>query len=219
MPSTGPVYQPTTVSYETRSSGLLAQTASVSPMKILKKPMAQIAILVFALLSIAAGVAMIVDGAADYADTEEYKDELGLKRNDTSEGIDIGVVVGGVFITIIGFCLLGFYIKIAEWRRNCVCPCYISKKQGLARQLQCSSGYAIKSIQIMPLNPSTDPLVSHTQYAPVSELPRPEDEERRNLMPDNKDCLSSAEESDRMLDTDPRIVLRPTGGGDGVEEA
>lgn len=80
------------------------------------------------------------------------------------------------------FCL-GLYIKVADWRRNCVCPCVISKKQGLARQLN-GNGAA----QILALNPSTDPLVSHTQYAPVSELPhRQDDEERRNLMPDNKD--------------------------------
>jgi hypothetical protein len=79
-----------------------------------------------------------------------------------------------------------------------VCPCGLSKKQ--------------QQQQILAMNPSTDPLVTHTaQYAPVSEIPRVEDEERRNLMPDNKECLSSAEESDRMLlDTDPRIVLRPT---------
>lgn len=78
---------------------------------------------------------------------------------------------------------LGLYLKVADWRRNCVCPCYFSKKQSLARQLQGSSGG-----QILALNPSTDPLVSHTQYAPVSELPpRPDDEERRNLMPENKD--------------------------------
>lgn len=207
MPSGGPVYQPTTVSYETRPGGLLAQTASVSPLKILKKPMPQITLLIFALLSIAAGIAMIANGAADYADTEEHKEELDIKTSETTEGIDIGVVVGGVFLTIIGFCLIGLYIKVADWRRNCVCPCYLSKKQGLARQLQGNSGG-----QILALNPSTDPLVSHTQYAPVSELPhRPDDEERRNLMPDNKDCLSSAEESDRMLDPDPRIVLRPIG--------
>lgn len=102
---------------------------------------------------------------------------------------------------------LGLYIKVADWRRSCTCPCGLSKKQGLARQLQCPGGG-----QILPLNPSTDPLVSHTQYAPVSEIPqRIDDEERRNLMPDSKDCLSSAEESDRMLDPDPRIVLRPIG--------
>lgn len=72
---------------------------------------------------------------------------------------------------------------MADWRRSCVCPCGISKKQGLARQLQGQSGGG----QALALNPSTDPLVSHTQYAPVSEIPR-EDEERRNLMAnDNKD--------------------------------
>lgn len=207
MPSSGPVYQPTTVSYETRTGGLLAQTASVSPMKVLRKPIPQIALLIFSLLSIAAGIAMIANGAADYADTEEHKEELGVDTSETAEGFDIGVVIGGVFMTLIGFCLIGLYIKVADCRRNCVCPCVITKKQGLARQLQ-GNGAG----QILALNPSTDPLVSHTQYAPVSELPtRQEDEERRNLMPDNKDCLSSAEESDRMLDPDPRIVLRPTG--------
>lgn len=212
MPSGGPVYQPTTVSYETRPGGLLGQTSAVSPMKVLKKPMPQVALLLFALISIAAGVAMIASGAADFADSEEHKQELGIETVETSEGIDIGVVTGGIFMTIIGFCLIGLYIKVADWRRNCVCPCYFSKKQSLARQLQGNTGG-----QILALNPSTDPLVSHTQYAPVSELPpRLEDEERRNLMPDNKECLSSAEESDRMLDPDPRIVLRPIGR---VEEA
>lgn len=74
---------------------------------------------------------------------------------------------------IFRFSFTGLYIKVAEWRRNCVCPCGLSKKQ--------------QQQQILALNPSTDPLVTHTQYAPVSEIPRVEDEERRNLMPDNKD--------------------------------
>lgn len=70
------------------------------------------------------------------------------------------------------------------WRRSCVvCPCsYGRKKQGLARQLQGQSGG-----QIMALNPSTDPLVSHTQYAPVSEVPRLEDEEERKTLMHDKD--------------------------------
>uniref|UniRef100_A0A0K8TL50 Putative conserved plasma membrane protein n=1 Tax=Tabanus bromius TaxID=304241 RepID=A0A0K8TL50_TABBR len=212
MPSGGSVYQPTTVSYETRAGGLLAQTATTSPLKLLKKPIPQIALLILSLLLIAGGVIMIAKGAEDYAETEEHKGELDVNASETAEGIDIGVVIGGVFLTIFGFCLVGLYIKVADWRRNCVCPCVLSKKQGLARTLN-GNGAG----QILALNPSTDPLVSHTQYAPVSELPtRPDDEERRNLMPDNKDCLSSAEESDRMLDPDPRIVLRPTGH---VEEA
>lgn len=129
-----------------------------------------------------AGIAMIVNGAADYEDTVKHTTELELNAGETEESIDIGVVVGGVLMTIIGFLCLGLYIKVAEWRRSYVCPCGLSKKQGLARQLQTQSGG-----QILALNPSTDPLVSHTQYAPVSELPRPEDEECRTLMPENKE--------------------------------
>lgn len=169
---------------------------------------------------------MIVNGAVDYEDTEEHKEELELNASQ-AETRDIGVVVGGVLLTIVGFIGLGLYVVVADWRCNYVCPCILSKKQGLARQLQGQSGGQIMAA----LNPSTDPLVSHTQYAPVSELPRPDDEECRTLMPgDNKDwlddemkiingtiepknificSLSSAEESDRMLDPDPRIVLRP----------
>lgn len=125
---------------------------------------------------------------------------------------------------------IGLYIKVADcWRRNCVvCPCsYGRKKQGLARQLQ---GQSVG--QTMALNPSTDPLVSHTQYAPVSEVPRLEDEEERKTLMHDKDwwvvpwtltslfwkwrrsfssdySLSTAEES-QLLGPDPRIVLRPS---------
>jgi hypothetical protein len=57
MPSNGPVYQPTT--YETRpgnaGGGLLAQTTSVSPLKVLKKPIPQMTVLVLGLLAMAAG--------------------------------------------------------------------------------------------------------------------------------------------------------------------
>lgn len=220
MPGSGPVYQPTTVSYETRpgtgaGGGLLAQTTAASSLKMLRKPATQMAVLVFGLISLAAGIVMIASGSADYSDTEQHPETHPADGSTTpEEQLDIGLIVAGVFITIMGFATLGLYIKVAEWRRNCVCPCTFSKKQSLARQLQGNSGG-----QILALNPSTDPLVSHTQYAPVSEIPtRQEDEERRNLMPDNKDsCLSSAEESDRMLDPDPRIVLRPI--GQSVEDA
>lgn len=126
---------------------------------------------------------MIVNAGADYEDAESHKTEIPIDTTETTEAIDIGLIVGGVLITIFGFVLVGLYIKVADWRRNCVCPCVLSKKQGLARQLQGGTG----GTQILPLNPSTDPLVSHTQYAPVSELPRPEDEECRTLMTDNKD--------------------------------
>jgi hypothetical protein len=70
------------------------------------------------------------------------------------------------------------------WRRSCVvCPCSYGRKKQIARQLQGQSGG-----QIMALNPSTDPLVSHTQYAPcVSEVPRLEDEDERKTLMHDKD--------------------------------
>lgn len=209
MPESGPVYQPTTVSFEARPSagGLLAQTTAASSLKMLRKPAAQVSILVVGLVLFAIGVALFASGSADYSDSEQHPG-INPDGKVQEERVDIVFITTGGFITLFGLILLGLYVKIADWRRSCVCPCALSKKQGLARQLQGNGGG-----QILALNPSTDPLVSHTQYAPVSEIPtRQEDEERRNLMPDSKDsCLSSAEESDRMLDTDPRIVLRPIG--------
>lgn len=59
MPVIGPVYQPTTVSYEIRP-GLLSQTASASPLIFFKKPIRQIILLVFSLLAIAAGESLMV---------------------------------------------------------------------------------------------------------------------------------------------------------------
>lgn len=165
---------------------------------------------------------MIVSGAVDYVDTEAHKDELEMIPQ--TEGMDIGLIVGGVFILLMGFFLAGLYVKVADWRRGCVCPCGgVSKKQGLARQLQ-GGGHGAGGGPVA-LNPSTDPLVSHTQYAPVSEIPMKsssECEERHTLMAvDGQQRgisggdVSGAEESERMLDTntvgDSRIVLRPIG--------
>lgn len=52
MPATGPVYQPTTVSYDRPS---LSHATASSTMKILRRPMPQICVLILALMSIAAG--------------------------------------------------------------------------------------------------------------------------------------------------------------------
>lgn len=129
------------------------------------------------------GIVLIVNASEDFEHTEEMRAN-GKPREyvETEEAIDIGLIIGGIFLTLFGFVLIALYIKVAEWRRHCICPCGLSKKQGLARQLQSGAGGTQ-----LPLNPSTDPLVSHTQYAPVSELPRPDDEECRTLMTDNKD--------------------------------
>lgn len=100
------------------------------------------------------------------------------------------------------FDLQAIYWRLSGWRRTCVCPCpFFGQKQSLARQMQCHGGAGVGGgVHIgsgsgcshhgtMAMNPSTDPLVSHTQYAAVSELPslRSDEEERRNLMHDNKD--------------------------------
>lgn len=279
MPGTGPVYQPTTVSYETRP-GLLAQTAASvrqSPLRWLRRPLPQALLLVCALAAIAAGIAMIVNGAVDYEDTEEHRAELAAieaaaaaatvittvqpsaadaaaaaatqpttqptttaggaaadvanhddedaaEEQRHGESVDVCLVVFGFVTTLLGFALAALYVKVAEWRRSNVCPCGLAKKhQGLARQMQQDHHHAAAGglgaggahhhqlgggggaagasgttggggggggggEMMMALNPSTDPLVSHTQYAPVSELPaRPEDEECRTLMLDNKE--------------------------------
>lgn len=128
------------------------------------------------------GIVLIVNASEDFEHTEEIRNEKPREYVETEEAIDISLIIGGIFLTLFGFVLIALYIKYAEWRRHCICPCGLSKKQGLARQLQSGTGGTQ-----LPLNPSTDPLVSHTQYAPVSELPRPDDEECRTLMTDNKD--------------------------------
>lgn len=134
------------------------------------------------LFSPRSGIVLIVNASEDFEHAEETRNEHPREYVDTEEAIDIGLIIGGIFLTLFGFVLIALYIKVAEWRRHCLCPCGLSKKQGLARQLQSGAGGTQ-----LPLNPSTDPLVSHTQYAPVSELPRPDDEECRTLMTDNKD--------------------------------
>lgn len=129
-----------------------------------------------------AGIVFIANASDELRYTEEHREDRPMEMIETSEAIDVVLIIGGILLTLLGFVLVAIYIKVAEWRRQCVWPCGLSKKQGLARQLQSGTGGTQ-----LPLNPSTDPLVSHTQYAPVSELPRPDDEECRTLMTDNKD--------------------------------
>jgi len=219
--------KPTAQPYEPRSGsgngngvggglGLLGVSSADSPFRVFRKKRSQMCLLAFSTACIIIGVTMIASGLSTaYANTEvKIVEEGEVKTIEPLEPyaeVPIGIIVGGSFILLFGLIFSAFYIKVADWRRQCVWL-FCNKKQSLARQFQ-SQGTGNGGGQgIMALNPSTDPLVSHTQYAAVSELPRPEDEERRNLMAnDNKDCLSSAEESDRMLEPDPRILLRPMG--------
>ncbi|XP_023312827.1 uncharacterized protein LOC111692930 [Anoplophora glabripennis] len=65
--------------------------------------------------------------------------------------------------------------------------------------------------QALTVNPSTDLLVA-AQYAPVSEVAyqpaQQEDTEQSKLMPQENKELTN-EDTDRMVESDPRIVLRP----------
>lgn len=206
MPASGPVYQPTTVTYEQQSDwapvSYLSQTVNngVNRSKCL-----QWLLLVVGLFCIAAGLIMLVEGAVDYSEVQHGKED----RDTTG---DLAIAITGGVLTVVGIFFIGFYIRVARRRKGC--PCFPSKDQRLARQLdnQGTNG------QILTLNPSTDLLVT-AQYGPVSEIAyQPpavsEEEETRKLMgSDNKECN---EETERMLESDPRIVLRPRSH---VEEA
>jgi hypothetical protein len=52
---------------------------------------------------------MIASGSADYSDTEEH--QTVLEGDAINEKMDIGLIVGGVFITLIGIFLLGKFEK------------------------------------------------------------------------------------------------------------
>lgn len=70
-----------------------------------------------------------------------------------------------------------------------ICPCSDRRKHRLVRQLQGHNG----APNIMALNPSTDPLVSHTQYeVSVSDVPRFEDEEERKKLMHDKDWYDNS---------------------------
>ncbi|XP_067015150.1 uncharacterized protein [Anabrus simplex] len=207
MPASGPVYQPTTVTYEQQSDwtpvSYLSQTVNngVNRTKCL-----QWFLLVLGLFCLAAGLIMLVEGAVDYSSPSKNEED------ETGTAGELAIAISGGVLTVIGVCLLVLYIRMARRRKGC--PCFPSKEQRLARQLDNQVGNG----QILTLNPSTDLLVT-AQYGPVSEISyQPpavsEEEETRKLMgSDNKECN---EESERMLEPDPRIVLRPRSH---VEEA
>lgn len=151
MPSCGgPVYQPTTVSYEPRSSsgngsgggnglGFLGPASSLgvdSPLRIFRKPKPQVALLLFGLLSLAAGVAMLASGYVDWIEDQEYVKQLkeqtpatvtedSIKANsaDSNEEqetqteavnpcveIPLGILLGGVFMTCLGIAAMGKFV-------------------------------------------------------------------------------------------------------------
>lgn len=209
MPTSGPVYQPTTVSYEqqnewSRPGSYLSQTVSSG----LRSPRCmQWFLLAIGMFSLGTGIIMIIEGTLEFSDNVQTRmeDQDGeFKQTDSSTAKLVLKVIGSLLV-ILGLLLLGvYYVKLV--RRRSDCPCFPDKQERLAMQLDNQAGNG----QIHTMNPSTDLLVA-TQYGPVSEpYPPPaihDHEETSKLMAN--DLKDSNEESERMLESDPRIVLRP----------
>ncbi|XP_044732876.1 uncharacterized protein LOC123295552 isoform X2 [Chrysoperla carnea] len=238
MPASGPVYQPTTVTYEqqtpengnagptatwTRPVSYLSQTVSSHPNRA---RFVQWITLILGICLIASGLIMVVDGTIDYNDTtttttttthqnvtpsaannSSDATESSVENSTTTEvqrghASDLVCAIVGILLTIVGIFFVGVYVRSCRRRKTCTWW----RGKDLTSSNTRENGVAASAA----MNPSTDLLVT-AQYAPVSEVAYQPPaalaaEERSKLMAENKDC---GEESDRMLESDPRIVLRP----------
>jgi uncharacterized protein YjeT (DUF2065 family) len=136
MPASGPVYQPTTVTYEQQNdwtpisnlSQALFRNGSVRTRCI------QWALLILGLVALAAGLVMIIEGSVDLYDTKQHDTEVGETPDSDAESAgDIVIVIGGVILVLLCILFFGLYARMI-WRTK-GCPCFPSKEQRLARQL------------------------------------------------------------------------------------
>jgi len=226
MASSGAVYQPTTVTYES-GNGVSGQgddnvnsghnhhqqsgrwsdhpisylAASVSQAArrpcgfgfdcIPSRNVIPIIYLTSSIACFAIGLTMLINGAIGYSKPP---------KEDDDEGFYLSVTIIGSFLFILSFLFISLYLKVTHrW-------CFRSRKDHLE---------GVGNCQALTVNPSTDLLVT-AQYAPVSEVayqPRCDDtvdteHEHSKLMQSEKTDITS-EDTDRMVESDPRIVLRP----------
>ncbi|XP_046394634.1 uncharacterized protein LOC124162208 isoform X3 [Ischnura elegans] len=224
MPASGPVYQPTTVSYEQQSdwtpTGYLSQTVSSSLPS--RGKCLQWLVLAIGVLTFAAGLIMAVEGAIDYENqARNFEDNPPLpslssplppaESPPSHSVVDLVVAIFGALLMVIGIVMIMAYVQMVRKRKRFMLRCLATKEQTLVRQLRDNQ---VQNGQILTLGPSTTDLLLTAQYGPVSEIAyqppivvEEEEEETRTLMgSENKECV---EESERMLEADPRIVLRP----------
>lgn len=150
MPASGPVYQPTTVSYEqqnewSRPGSYLSQTMSNS----MRGPRCiQWLLLALGIFSVSAGIIMVVEGTVDFTDTHkhELEDEKGNIITPGSSTTDLVITITGVLLIILGILFLGVYVRLIRRRKGC--PFFPTKEQRLARQLdtQVANGQVRKII-------------------------------------------------------------------------
>lgn len=136
MPASGPVYQPTTVTYEQQNDWTPISNLSQSLFRngSSRTNCIQLAFLMLGIITLAAGLVMIVEGSVDLYDTKQHDAEVGeTPGSEAKSDSDLFIVIGGVVILLLGIMFLGFYLRMI-WRRK-VCPCFPSKEQRLARQL------------------------------------------------------------------------------------
>ncbi|XP_044759940.1 uncharacterized protein LOC123317453 isoform X1 [Coccinella septempunctata] len=192
----GAVYQPTTVTYESngerwqdRPISYLASTVTEvasTPCGIscvACRGLCPVLLLTTCVTCLIVGIILLIQGALGYAGTSQSEENVYL----------LLTIFGALFFSV--SCLL-FVIFLRMTRRWC----WSTGKDHL--DIVGSPGLTI--------NPSTDLLVT-AQYAPVSEVAyqptQQEDSEQSKLMPqENKDLK---EDTDCMIERDPRIVLRP----------
>ncbi|XP_072151962.1 uncharacterized protein [Bemisia tabaci] len=176
MPASGPVYQPTTVSYEqqewSRPHGYLSEILHTvrSPRCI------QWFLLALGLVSIFIGLMMTAGGL--------FKSEVEAQSDPANSG-SIIVAICGVLIFVFGVLMVAVYIQLIRRRKGCSC---FSKERRLARDLH--------------------PQVGNGQYGPASENPPAVTEEETHQLMSN-DHKEVVDEHEHMLESDPRIVLRP----------
>ncbi|XP_035432419.1 uncharacterized protein LOC118264127 [Spodoptera frugiperda] len=181
---TSAVYQPTTVTYEQQPTDQRWNC----PISYFSRRMAsswnravclRVGLCLTGSILFIIGTVLIIVGGVKFSNAAE-PDPHSFENG-------VGELVAGSVLICLGMVagLLGISTYSSRW--------------GNGKEAPASGAAALTA-----LNPSTDPLVA-AQYAPVRDAPPAPDDEMRNLM-DNKDCLSSAEESDKMLDGRPSVA-------------
>ena len=152
MPTSGPVYQPTTVSYEqqnewSRPGSYLSQTVSSG----FRSPRCmQWFLLAVGMFSLGAGVIMIIEGTIDFSDNQQmqFEDINGDRKQNDSSTTELVITIIGALLVIIGVLLLAiYYVKLVR-RRN-ECPCFPDKEERLAMQLDNQAGNGQVSISLV----------------------------------------------------------------------
>ncbi|CAG9786084.1 unnamed protein product [Diatraea saccharalis] len=182
---TSAVYQPTTVTYEQQPNDQrwncpMSYFSRRVTSSLNRTNCIRIGLCLLGSILFIIGLALAIAGGVQYSSASP---------SDSPETPECGLrtlIAGGVTL-----CLGLLFAGIGGWAWT--------SRWGGGKEAPSSGAAALTA-----LNPSTDPLVA-AQYAPVRDAPPAPDDEMRNLM-DNKECLSSAEESDKMLDGRPSVA-------------